>query len=74
MALVKYLEEKEIERPSLHKETSAKFAIIPNEDGNRVLQIDTYGSEDREMLGKVSQSLQFGSDGVAQLKEILNKF
>ena len=74
MALVKKFDEKTIEHPSLHGETSATYSVITNEDGRKLLQIDTYGSENRQIPGKISQSLQFGPEGIEELKKILSKF
>lgn len=72
MARVEILEEKEISRPSRHKTVEASFSIV-EVDGERVLQIDSYGSPDRVLPGKVSQSLQFGPSAAKQLYEILLK-
>lgn len=42
-------------------------------DGERILQLDTYGSADRAMPGKVSQSIQIDREGAAQLKRLLER-
>lgn len=72
MALIKKLEKSELERPSVHKSASCTFTIF-QEDNESYLQIDTYGSETRKMKGKKSQTLQFGPEGISQLKDILKK-
>jgi hypothetical protein len=36
------------------------------------LQIDTYGSVDRKLPGKKSQSLRFAPEAINQLREILD--
>jgi hypothetical protein len=39
--------------------------------GRRFLQLDTYGSDDRAIPGKVSQSLQLDVESARQLTKIL---
>ena len=53
MALVRTFNRKEIQRPSLHDEITAKYAVVER-DGRRLLQIDTYGRPTRDMPEKVS--------------------
>ena len=72
MALVKQMGALEIDTPTLHGEVEAKFKLFVR-DGRYILQINTYGSPDRQIPGKVSQALQFGPEGIAQLKQILNE-
>ncbi|MGH8544770.1 MAG: hypothetical protein ACREX3_14325, partial [Gammaproteobacteria bacterium] len=40
--------------------------------GQTILQLETYGSVERKMPGKVSQSIQLNEDGARKLKRILN--
>ncbi|MFK4149464.1 hypothetical protein [Streptomyces sp. NPDC004065] len=40
-------------------------------DGQRVLQLDTYGSDERKIQGKISQSIQLDIDGARNLLKIL---
>ncbi|WP_092075446.1 methionyl-tRNA formyltransferase [Poseidonocella sedimentorum] len=72
MALIKKLEERSFERPNLHSEVVCTYAIF-EKDGQKLLQIDTYGRADREFPGKVSQSIQFDAESAAQLLDILHK-
>lgn len=71
MALVKTPENLSMERNSVHDEVSATYTIFQNAAGQQFLQIDTYGSASRQMPNKKTQTLQFGPEGVAQLREIL---
>ena len=71
MALVQSMKPLEIDAPTLHGEVEAKFKVFER-DGRHILQINTYGSNERQIPGKVSQTLQFGPQGLAQLKAILN--
>lgn len=40
-------------------------------DGRRILQLDTYGSRDRQLPGKVSQTLQLDRAGAEELVRIM---
>lgn len=70
MALVRKFEEKRRERYSVHKEIDAYYSSFER-DGQSLLQIDTYGSKDRQMPGKQSQTLQLDKTGAAALYRIL---
>ena len=72
MARIEKLEEKSIERVSRHKAVAATFSIYEL-DGKKVLQIDTYGSPDRQHPGKTSQSIQLEEAGIRELKRILDR-
>tara|TARA_R110000772_G_scaffold266469_1_gene389015 strand:- start:45199 stop:45423 length:225 start_codon:yes stop_codon:yes gene_type:complete len=73
MAIVRKLEKLILERASKHKEVDATFSIVTDDDGRKNLQVDTYGSRDRENLDKKSQSLRFSPEAIEQLKEILSE-
>ncbi len=54
-------------------QVEAIVKIFPTEDSRSIIQIDTRGSDDREIPGKQSQTLQFGEEAARQLFEILKK-
>ena len=58
MAFIENLKEIFKERQSIHKKTKSTYFLIQDKHGNKYLQIDTYGSDDRDIPGKVSQSIQ----------------
>lgn len=72
MALVQKFLPLELERSSLHEPVEARYAEF-NRDGKAFVQINTYGRADREMPGKVSQTIQLDADSAAQLIGILTK-
>lgn len=72
MARVNRFTLRRIERPSKHQSIEASYSIVEI-DGERLLQIDTFGSATRQIPGKVSQSLQFGPEGIQALREILEQ-
>lgn len=45
--------------------------VFLTEGGTPITQIDTYGSDDRKIPGKQSQTLQFGRESAEQLYKIL---
>ncbi len=71
MALInsKRLEKIEKEKYRVHKEVEATYSIF-EEDNKRYYQIDTYGSDDRKMTGKISQSIQMSE---TTLKSIIKQ-
>jgi hypothetical protein len=58
------------ERGRPHKECDAGW-FVAERHGQRVLQIDTYGSQARKDVGTVSQSLQLDEARSAELVEVL---
>ncbi|EEY36912.1 hypothetical protein VII_000664 [Vibrio mimicus MB451] len=41
-------------------------------DGEKYLQVDTYGSVKRKETGKKSQSIRFSPEAIEQLKSIIS--
>ncbi len=74
MALITQLKQGYKNKESVHKEIEGSYFIVIGRNGKKYLQIDTYGSDDREYPGKVSQSIQFSYEAIKQLKEILEQF
>ena len=70
MALVRKFGQLEIERLQLHHEVEAKAKLF-DDHGRYVLQISTYGRPDREIPGKVSQSIQLDEQGIAALRALI---
>jgi hypothetical protein len=66
MAIVRKFTEEPAARDTRHTECSGKLRAVES-DGEKFIQIDTYGSADREMPGKVSQSLRLTENAVQQL-------
>ncbi len=71
MALVRKIEPREKDIRAVHNTTTCTFTVFVDEDGGRYLQLETYGSEEREIPGKVKQTLQFNEQSAAQLLKIL---
>lgn len=60
------------ERQSIHKPVACGWKIF-DEQGQRILQLDTYGNSDRANPGKLSQSLQFDRAAAEELVRLLQK-
>ncbi|MBW3515837.1 MULTISPECIES: hypothetical protein [unclassified Shewanella] len=71
MAIVRDLIKLEMEKQSTHSEVKATYSVVTTEEGT-FLQIDTYGSTSREILGKKSQSIRLSRDAITQLVQIIN--
>ncbi len=73
MAAVTQLVRVKLERESKHSEVECTFDIIVDEQGRKWLQLDTYGSDQRQIKGKKSQSVRLSPSAIQQLKEIINE-
>lgn len=54
-------------------EVIAHLKIFETQEGTKILQLDTYGSSERAMPGKQSQTLQFGEESAFKLFKALQK-
>lgn len=72
MALIQVIQKGYKDRDSIHKLTDCNYFIVYDKAGKKYLQFDTYGSDERAIPGKVSQSIQFSPEAIKQLKEILS--
>jgi len=71
MAYVKRLERDDRDFRSLQPtQVICKF-LVAESDGKKILQLNTYGSDDREVPGKLSQTLQFGEQSAKDLFDLL---
>ncbi len=72
MALIRSFELKSMERNSVHKEIGATYTPF-HKDGKTFIQIDSYGTSDRQIPGKKSQSIQLDETGAKTLFAILKR-
>jgi hypothetical protein len=73
-ALLTQLAEGYKSNESVHKEIEGSYFIMTARNGKKYLQIDTYWSDEREIPGKISQSIQFSLEAIEQLKKILLQY
>ena len=60
------------DRVSAHKAIEAKYSVFEC-DGLKLIQIDTFGSDEREIPGKVSQTIQLDASSASALYGILKR-
>lgn len=72
MAIVRHLERQQLSVEARHSETDCTYSIVCDPEGTNYLQIDTYGSRDRKMSGKKSQSIRFTLEAIRELRQILD--
>lgn len=72
MALVRQIQELNRGRGRVHNEIDCTCSIF-EEGGHAYIQLDTYGSNTREIPGKVSQSMQFDRAGALQLIRLIER-
>ncbi|TCP20913.1 hypothetical protein EV656_11534 [Rhodovulum adriaticum] len=73
MAFVRHIQRDDREIRSIHPTQLDCKYIVQDKDGRKVLQLNTYGSEDRDIPGKLSQTLQFSEGSAKELYEILKR-
>ncbi|MCC5971009.1 MAG: hypothetical protein JJU15_13770 [Pararhodobacter sp.] len=73
MALVKAITKDDRNFRSLHPTQVECRYLIAESNGKKVLQLNTYGSADREIPDKLSQTLQFDERGAADLFSLLER-
>lgn len=67
---VQNIERLEKQRNIIHKEARATYTIF-EVDGEKYVQLDTYGQEDRESPEKISQSIQLNRETARYLVRLL---
>ncbi len=72
MALIKSFTEKKPERESRHSEAEATWYVGGDGD-TKFLQIDRYGSSDRQIAGKVSQSIRLDARAARNLRALIDR-
>ena len=60
------------DRNTIHCKVQATFSVFEI-DGQKYFQIDTYGKSDREIPGKISQTIQLDKECAKFLVEKLRK-
>lgn len=72
MAIIRKFEHLELKANARHTETVGGYSI-QGQDGEKFIQINTVGSADREIPGKVSQTLRLTKEAIEQLSELAKK-
>lgn len=72
MALIKEFQQVPSDTQKIHGPVTCGYRTFTIE-GRRVLQLDTYGSADREIPNKISQSVQLDTEGARTLIDIITE-
>ncbi|WP_072380402.1 hypothetical protein [Novosphingobium sp. NDB2Meth1] len=72
MAIIRKFEELDLKANARHTETIGGYSI-QGQDGEKFIQINTVGSTDRMIPGKVSQTLRLTKEAIEQLAELAKK-
>lgn len=70
MALVGEFQQVKSDRNGMHQPVLCGWRTF-NVDGQTILQLDTYGSDQRKIPDKVSQSFQFNREGASILLQLI---
>ena len=72
MALITHIEHQPLQSVSKHTSVDCTYTIV-HIDGQKLLQLDTYGSSSRANPGKKSQSIRLTPEALALLKKIIQE-
>ncbi len=72
MAKVSKISKIEKNRDSIHVDVECTYSVFEN-FGKKYFQIDTYGTEQRQVKNQPSQKIQFDKEFAVQLIDILKK-
>lgn len=67
---VKTIEKLEKERVFVHEKVYSTYSSFDN-NGEHYVQVDTYGKNDRDLPGKISQSFQLDSESARFIYDLL---
>ncbi|MGR3494710.1 hypothetical protein [Citreimonas sp.] len=73
MAVVTSIEKDDREIRALHPTRLPCKYMVSNHAGQRILQLNTYGSDTRQNPGKQSQTLQFDENAASDLFNLLKR-
>lgn len=73
MALIAQLTEITKARQAVHKPVECGYSVFIGPDGQRYLQLETFGSSERKVPGVTSQSIQLNETSAAGLKRLIEQ-
>lgn len=71
VALVRKFERLKLQVEKVHGEVPCTYTSFTSEEGVQYFQVDTYGSPDRKIKGKKSQSIQLDEASARELISLL---
>ena len=73
MALISNFERAGMERARVHGRVDCTYTVFRTAGGQKYIQLNTFGSRNRENPGKQSQTIQFDEAAVEQLLNIIER-
>jgi len=73
MAIIRKFEQLDLQANARHTDTRGGYSV-QGQDGEKFIQINTVGSENRLIPGKVSQTLRLSKEAIEQLAELARKY
>jgi hypothetical protein len=73
MALIKELKQIKKDRQTVHGIVECTYSVFTGPDGQRYLQLETFGSKERKIPGKTSQAIQLNVFSAAELKRVIEE-
>lgn len=70
MALVRDIKKGQLTQFVEHSAVDCEYVVLTDSDGQKCLQLDTFGSSNRQEKGKKSQSLRLSPEAIVKLKAI----
>lgn len=71
MARIEDLKQRTMDRNLVHSAVDCTYTVFTDDNGRKYLQLDTYGSHERKLKGKKSQTIQLGEKAARELLRIL---
>ncbi len=71
MALIRTFFHEPNNSSRVHSEVDCRVQLVTSADGDRFIQLDTYGSDERKSEKKVSQSIQLDRTHARELVAII---
>lgn len=72
MALIRKFVKVEKDKQRVHESVECGYSVFAGE-GETYLQFDTYGSQERQIIGKISQSIQLDRESAAKIIEVIRR-
>ena len=69
---IETIEKSDKDRNTIHEKVYTTYSTFDN-DGKHYVQIDTYGRNEREQPGKISQSIQLDEQSAKYIFDLLKK-
>lgn len=73
MALITELKRITKDRQNVHAAVECAYSVFTGQEGERYLQLETFGSKERKIPGKTSQAIQLNESSAAELKRLIEE-